>query len=226
MTALLLLGLTLVAGCVQTVPASPSAGGGSSGGGARVSIAEVSGRIEAVSEAECRARLPRGNCDFEILVETDPAAGINAFQTVDRSGRPVIIVTQGLIREVLNADELAFVIGHEAAHHIRQHIPQQVNAARRGALVFGILAQMGGGDEAAVREAAQLGATVGARRFSQDHELQADQLGTIIAMRAGYDPILGAAFFQRLPDPGNRILGTHPPNAEREAIVRRTAAGL
>ena len=85
---------------------------------------------------------------------------------------------------------------------------------------------MGGADEAGIREAAEVGATVGARRFSQEHELEADQLGTVIAARAGFDPVRGAAFFQRLPDPGNRIFSTHPPNAQRQAVVRQTAASL
>ena len=216
----LLLVLSLLAGCVSTPPLPPQADTGA------VSFAAVSSRVEAVAERECRARLRGGNCDFVILVENDPAAGLNAFQTLGRNGRPVIIVTSQLIEAVRNPDELAFVIGHEAAHHIRQHIAQQVDAARQGALVFGVLAQLGGGDDTAVREAAQLGAAVGVQRYSQEHELEADQLGTIISARAGYDPVLGALFFDRLPDPGNRIYSSHPPNAARQRIVRETAASL
>ena len=218
----LLLALSLLAGCVSTasLPTPPVSGAGT------VSFTAVSSRVEAVAERECRVRLRGGNCDFVILVEDDPAAGLNAFQTLSRNGRPVIIVTAELIEAVRNPDELAFVIGHEAAHHIRQHIAQQVDAARQGALVFGVLAQLGGGDDTAVREAAQLGAAVGAQRYSQEHELEADQLGTIISARAGYDPVLGALFFNRLPDPGNRIYSTHPPNAARQQIVRETAAAL
>ena len=77
-----------------------------------------------------------------------------------------------------------------------------------------------------MRNAQRLGAQVGARTYSKEFELEADALGTIIASRAGYDPLLGAEFFNRIPDPGDKFLGTHPPNAERIATVRRTAAGL
>jgi len=77
-----------------------------------------------------------------------------------------------------------------------------------------------------VQNAADIGATVGARRFSQDHELQADALGTVIAYRAGFDPERGAQYFTRLPDPGETFLGTHPPNANRIQIVRDTMANL
>jgi predicted Zn-dependent protease len=55
-----------------------------------------------------------------------------------------------------------------------------------------------------VRRAAQLGAAVGARTYSRTAELEADALGTVIAYRAGYDPLAGAQLFLRLPDPGMR----------------------
>ena len=40
-------------------------------------------------------------------------------------------------------------------------------------------------------------------------------------MAAGYDPVRGAAYFTRIPDPGNKFLGTHPPNASRIETVRQ-----
>ena len=88
------------------------------------------------------------------------------------------------------------------------------------------LATLGGGDATAVRTAQRVGAQVGARSFSKEFELEADALGTVITARAGYDPVRGAQFFTRIPDPGDRFLGTHPPNAARIEIVRKTAAGL
>jgi predicted Zn-dependent protease len=71
-----------------------------------------------------------------------------------------------------------------------------------------------------------LGAGVGARSFSKNHELEADQLGTILTKKSGYDPLIGVNFFERTPDPGNQFLGSHPPNSSRVAIVKQTAAGL
>ena len=35
-----------------------------------------------------------------------------------------------------------------------------------------------------------------------------------------------AQFFARLPDPGNRFLGSHPPNAKRISTVQQTMSGL
>jgi predicted Zn-dependent protease len=183
-------------------------------------------RVEPVAEQFCRARTRALPCDFRIVIDDRPGQPPNAFQTLDRAGRPVIGLTLPLIAGARNVDELAFVLGHEASHHILGHIPQQQDSAAAGAILAGVLATLGGADDAAVQKAQDVGAIIGARRFSQDFELQADALGTEIAFRAGFDPVRGAAFFDRLADPGNRFLGTHPPNAARKAIVRRVAAGL
>lgn len=182
--------------------------------------------MEPVAERECRTRTSGVNCDFRILVDDRPGQPSNAFQTLDRSGRPIIVFTQGLIDDARNVDELAFVLGHEAAHHIAGHIPRQQQNAVAGAVIAGSLAVLLGGGADAVQSAQQTGARVGARTYSKDFELEADALGTVITARSGFDPLRGAKFFTRIPDPGDRFLGTHPPNAQRIEIVRRTAAGL
>ncbi|MBT0958548.1 M48 family metallopeptidase [Alphaproteobacteria bacterium KMM 3653] len=186
----------------------------------------VIAEVEPVAEQVCRERLPRGDCDFQIVVDDRPNQPSNAYQTVDRNGRPVIAFTLALIAEARNRDELAFILGHEASHHIAGHLPKTQNSALAGAYVLGTLAQLGGSSPATVETATRLGAAVGARRFSQDFELEADALGTVIAKRAGYDPVLGAQFFTRIPDPGDTFLGSHPPNAARLAKVREVAAAL
>jgi len=182
--------------------------------------------VEPVAERECRARTTSVNCDFNIVVDDRPGQPANAYQTVDRQGRPIIAFTLGLIADARNEDELAFVMGHEAAHHIAGHIARQQQNAVAGAVIFAGLATLSGGDANAVESAQRLGAQVGARSYSKEFELEADALGTIITQRAGYDPLRGAEFFTRIPDPGDKFLGTHPPNASRIDVVRRTAAGL
>ncbi|HCP81020.1 MAG TPA: peptidase M48 [Octadecabacter sp.] len=187
---------------------------------------EVVERVEPIAERECRNRSPRVNCDFLIVVDDRPNQPANAFQTVDERGRPIIAFTIALIADARNHDEIAFVMAHEAAHHIENHLDQQRRNATLGAAVFGQLAGVTGGGNEAIRTAQELGAAVGARSYSKDFELEADRLGTLIAARAGYNPVRGADFFFRIPDPGDRFLGTHPANAERVQIVRQTAAGL
>ncbi len=188
---------------------------------------EVVARVEPVAESYCRERRPDLNCDFRIVIDDRPGAPANAFHTLDpQSGQPLIGFTLALIADARNADELAFVLGHEAAHHIAGHIGRSRNSAMAGAVLLGTIAALGGADAGGIRSAQDLGASVGARTYSRDFELEADVLGTVVAWRAGYDPARGAGFFARIPDPGNRFLGSHPPNGQRIQAVNATLADL
>ena len=190
---------------------------------------EVVARVEPVAETVCRARGVARTCDFRIVVDDRPGQPPNAFQTLDSRGRPVIGFTLALIADARNADELAFVLGHEAAHHISGHIPRRQDEALSGALLAGVLAQASGLGAEEVKAAQNLGAEVAARSYSREFELEADALGAEIALIAGFDPIRGTGFFDRLPDPGDRFLGSHPSNAQRKAqvvaAVRRLQGG-
>ncbi|MEM1129437.1 MAG: M48 family metalloprotease [Pseudomonadota bacterium] len=231
--ALSLTVLAVLAGCVaapppssRPVPPGPATTPPQSAQTTAFDPQAVSRRVEPVAEAMCRRRLPDANCDFLILVDTRRGQPANAFQTLNRQGRPVLIVTQALVEDMRNADEMAFVLGHEAAHHIEGHLPETNQRAVIGALSAGLLIAAAGGNAAAIESAQQTGAFVGARSYSKQYELEADALGTLIAARSGYDPVVGAEFFSRLPDPGNQFLGSHPPNADRQRIVRQTAAQI
>ena len=182
--------------------------------------------VEPIAEQECRNRTTGMNCDFLIAVDARRNAQPNAFQSLDREGRPVITFTASLIESVGNVDELAFVMSHEAAHHIRNHLARQQRNAEAGAVVFAGLATLTGGSALDVENAQRLGAAVGARSYSKEFELEADQLGTVIAYRAGFNPLIGAGFFTQVPEPGDRFLWSHPPNADRLDMVRRTMAGM
>lgn len=194
--------------------------------GAARQFVDVVETVEPVAERECRTRAPDLNCDFRIVIDDRPGQPVNAYQTLDKTGRPIIAFTVAMIADVRNADELAFVMGHEAAHHIEGHIARQQRNAQTGALVFAGLAALTGADLQVLQDVGEIGAQLGARTYSKDYELEADILGTLITKKAGYDPVRGAAFFSRIPDPGDRFLGTHPPNAQRIEVVRQTASQL
>ncbi|MCG7493731.1 M48 family metallopeptidase [Thalassobius sp. Cn5-15] len=187
---------------------------------------QVVDTVEPVAERECRRRTVGSNCDFLIVVDDRPDQPPNAHQFVTDEGQPVVAFTYSLLETVRNADELAFVMGHETAHHIAGHLDRQAASAERGAAILAGLVSVRGGNAAQIEEAQKIGALIGSRRYSKEFELEADALGTVITLKAGFDPVRGAEFFNRLPDPGNQFLGTHPPNADRLATVRRTAAAL
>lgn len=186
----------------------------------------VAARIEPVAEAACRAAAVAGRCNFTIALADDPTLPANAFQTLDASGRPVIVVTMDLLVLARNADELAFVLGHEAAHHIAGHIPRRQEQAMGGAVVAGAIARASGLSDADVKQAESIGAEIAAREYSREFELEADALGAQIAVQAGYDPVNGSQFFWRLPDPGASGTASHPSIAERQRTVRAAVAAM
>ncbi|MDM8168103.1 M48 family metallopeptidase [Roseovarius sp.] len=219
-----------LAGCVTTAPApgpnavarAPQAPGASD----IQRFQSVVSRVEPVAESICRSRARSANCDFRIVLDDRAGLQPNAYQTLDDNGRPILAFTRSLLADVQNADQLAFVMSHEAAHHIAGHIPRQQQNAMAGAILMGGLASLSGADSAGIEAAVNMGAGVGARRYSKDFELEADAIGTVIAHESGYDPVLGAEYFMRIADPGDSFLGTHPRNADRIQTVRRVAAGL
>lgn len=222
-------GIYLPVGPAAQPRAAPVAGGAEPGMTADQAVStfvQVIERVEPLAETLCRQRTRGINCDIEIVVDGRPNQPPNAFQTVDQAGRPIVGFTVALIADARNADEIAFVMGHEAAHHIAGHIPRRAETAQTSAILASVLAQASGAGPEAVRAATSFGAEVGSRRYSKDFELEADALGAEIAYLAGFDPVRGAQFFSRLPDPGDQFLGSHPPNAARQAVVARTVAGL
>lgn len=185
----------------------------------------VAARVEPVAERACRQRTRGVNCDFKIVIDTRSELGSNAYQTYDEDGRPVLGITPALIRDMRNRDELAFVIGHESAHHIEGHISQTQASATTGAILGNVLGTAIGLDPQAVEIATNVGGTVGARRYSKGFELEADSLGARITEAAGYDAMRGVLYFMEAADPGDRFLGTHPPNADRIRVVQRAVGG-
>ena len=189
-------------------------------------FASVVAEVEPVGEDLCRRFRPQLNCDFEVVVYKKNPNLVNAFQTIRSNGRPLVVFSQGLIEHARNEDELAFVLGHEMAHHLEGHLYQQYHTARSGAERFGGLISLVGASDRLVRNAERLGARLGGRKFSKKYELEADRLGTWIATIAGYDALRGAAFFMRMSDPADQLLGTHPPNQARVETVRKAIADL
>lgn len=187
-------------------------------------------RIEAAATTFCleaHPDRPRRHCDFDFRLVDDPRLGPNAFQTLSREGQPVVAMTVQLTSETQNADEIAFILGHEAAHHIADHIPKSQSQSMTGALVLGTLATLGNASEEVVSDLMELGASLGGRAYSQSYELEADVVGAFIAARAGYDPERGARVFTRpVLAGGGGLLSTHPASTQRQAAVAATAAEI
>ena len=214
------------------VAGAPVAGAPRSYAAARADWGRVAPRVEAAAEAFCREEQPgrpRAACDFDVRLAEDPRMPPNAFQTLGRDGRPLVVMTSGLLADTRNADEIAFVLAHETGHHVAGHIQRQQVNVMAGALILGTLAaglgQGAGGNSSGVADAMDLGAFAGQRVYSQRYELEADTVGAFIAARAGYSPERGALMFYRMPGASGpqSLWSTHPPSPERLGTVNRAA---
>ena len=213
-------------GSTIPAPAPVLTNDGSPQSAARMFVS-VMRRMEPAVERECLQRRTQPiNCGCQSGVDDPPAQPPSAFQTIDATGRPIIGFTLSLIAETRNGDEIAFVVGHEASHHVLNHLDRKAGAAAAGAVILGSIASVYGNNQEAIETAQRIGASVGSRYYSRDWELQADYLGAIMTLNAGFDPINGSRFFERIPDPGDHILGTHPPRAARLAQVRQAVADV
>ena len=188
-------------------------------------------RVGVQARAFCREERPRAaarDCDFQIKLIDDPKAPPNAYQTIGKDGRPLIVLTISLLAQTGSADEIAFVLSHEAGHHIAGHLGKQQTQQMLGALVLGgLVAASGAGSSQAIEDAINIGAALGGRAYSQTYELEADTLGAFIAARAGYDPERGSLLFARPAlSGGGGLLSTHPASPQRLATVQRATAEI
>jgi Zn-dependent protease with chaperone function len=230
-----------LAGCVQpaSLPPLPPAQGQSApltateraklqaeGKRKALMFIEAEQKMRPVATQVCRQKGIARNCQFQIVIDPRPGLPANAYQTLDTLQRPVIALTLALLADARDSDEIAFVMGHEAAHHILGHLDKQDQSARAAAKAAGAEAAALGATTAQVRQAEEQGATRSTLGYSKQFELEADALGAEIAYRAGFNPLRGAAFFDRLPEPHRGKKSTHPDNRTRKALVAKVMVRL
>ncbi len=118
----------------------------------------------------------------------------------------------------LNDDEVAMIMGHEAAHALREHARERLakSTLTRGALEVGA-ALLGLGDVG--RMAAGLGEQLLSLRFSRGDESEADLVGLELAARSGYNPQAGVTLWQKMASASQgappQWLSTHPAGETR-----------
>ena len=118
----------------------------------------------------------------------------------------------------LNDDEVAMIMGHEAAHALREHARERMGKtmATRGAIEIGA-AIFGLGN--AGRMAADMGGQLLTLKFGREDESEADLVGLELAARAGYDPHAGVTLWQKMATASKgappAFLSTHPTGPTR-----------
>ena len=185
------------------------------------SDAEAQARVDRVGERlVARSAAGKSPYQFEFHVLDDPQT-INAFALPGGQ----VFITEGLLRRLKSAGELAGVLGHEIAHVVARHgaehiAKQQLTEGLTGAAVLATYDPNNPDSRTSAAVAAMIGQLVNMRYGRQD-ELESDQLGVRFTDEAGYDPrslialmkILAESseggrppeFFSTHPNPENRI---------------------
>ncbi len=168
---------------------------------------------------------------FIICGDRDP----NAFASSGSKG-DMVGVTLGMLRLVDgDPDMAAAIIGHEFAHHVKQHgAADQSRNAVLGiigliagiALEYNIQKKHGVGGLGLDLGAA--GSTLVSRKFDRDQEREADDLGFQYMIAAGFNPLGSVRLAERLSRLGSGGTGwffdSHPGWDERGEIFRTKIA--
>jgi predicted Zn-dependent protease len=151
----------------------------------------------------------RPDLRYRVVILNSPA--VNAFSLP--SGR--LYVTRGLIALANDVSELAAVLSHEIGHVIARH---------------DLLKAPSGRGDSDVGARAFVVSNFALAGFSRTQEVEADNIGSRMAARAGYDPygavrILGAlSRSAQLRSPsGEEAPSSHPATADRVSMAQTNA---
>ena len=150
------------------------------------------------------------------------SAQINAFCM---PGGKIAFFTGTLEKLKLTDDEVAMIMGHEAAHALREHARERIGktTATRGAIEIGAaLFGLGNGG----RLLADMGGQLLTLQFSRSDESEADLVGIELAARAGYDPNAGVTLWQKMGAAAKsappQFISTHPSGPTRISDIQRS----
>lgn len=141
------------------------------------------------------------------------APEVNAFAVADGSIR----IYSGLM-DMMEDEELRFVIGHEMGHIVKEHLRKKMQLALAGsALRKGIASQ---NNQVGDIARSQLGGFVEVlvnSQFSQQEERDADDYGLAFLKNKGYDPAGAISALRKLAALGNNhsFLSSHPAPGKR-----------
>ncbi len=175
-------------------------------------------RLRAIAERiipftpACNERA--GNWKWEVNL-----IGSNEVNAFCMPGGKIAFYYGILSRLQLSDDEVATIMGHEAAHALLEHAREQMGKSTgTNILLRGGAALLGLGSVGDI--AAQFGSQLLSLQYSRSDESEADALGLVMSAQAGYDPHAGISLWKKMMSTSGgsappRILSTHPTNADR-----------
>ena len=134
-------------------------------------------------------------------------------------------VNTGLLRVATSDDELAVVMGHEAAHAIARHGAERITRGVAAQVAVGVVLATGEVDPRLVGATAAAYGLLGETAFSRREESEADHIGLLIAADAGYDPRSAVGFWKKMAASGGskpqEFISTHPSDETRAARLAK-----
>ncbi len=137
-------------------------------------------------------------------------------------GGKVVFYT-GILPVAKNRDGIAAIMGHEIAHAFAKHGQERMSSSQLQQL-GGIAVSYGTKDKKEREQqiwnmAYGLGSKAGMLKFSRRHETEADKLGMVFMIMAGYNPEEAVQVWIRMSKLGKsktpEFLSTHPSNQRR-----------
>lgn len=139
-----------------------------------------------------------------------------------------VVFYEGILPICANADGIAAVMAHEIAHAFAKHGQERMTTGYAQQL-GGIAVAIGTANEDPKKQAIWqtvygIGSTVGMLKYSRVHETEADRLGMVFMIMAGYRPEEAVNVWIRMSANGSNnvpeFLSTHPSHETRIADLR------
>ncbi len=141
-----------------------------------------------------------------------------------------VVFYSGILPICDNTDGIAAVMGHEVAHAFAKHGQERMTSAY-GQQLGGIAVALGTGNKDPKTQKLWntiygVGSTVGMLAYSRTHETEADKLGMVFMIMAGYRPEEAVNVWIRMKDRASgkappEFLSTHPSNQTRIDNLRK-----
>jgi len=150
-------------------------------------------------------------------------AGGPDIDAVCLAGGKLLVGASFVRRLALTDGELAVLLAHEVAHAIAEHSREFLSEAQ---LAYRPLVPV---DVVMLRLDSDLSLQLRLAGLSRMQEREADQLGMVIAHRAGWPASAMLSFYRKLADmdgdgsPGEPLIASHPSHASRISMSRGMA---
>ena len=130
------------------------------------------------------ARIAKADGFKVVKINYEKDKSPNAWVAFKSKNNFSVHVTQGLMKILRSEEEIAGVLGHEIGHVKLGHYSKGVGRNVGWSILSVLLGQAGG----VAQTVGNVGATLAESGFSREQEIEADDYGTVLLKKAGYDP--------------------------------------